>query len=415
MKSKLLSILIALLASFCLWIYVVTVVNQEVNNEPINGIPVTFSGADQILEDSNLIITEGDDTLVDLRVSCSRQTLTKLSKDSISVVVDVSRIKTPGEYTLPYTVVYPTGVSSSEVSYSGTPRNITFTVELFTSKSVPVRGILAGSVAEGYYAPALECTPNEIVISGPEPLVNKVSYAQVILERENLTETVTQSCAFTLIDSEGNAVESEYISASVDGVRLSTIEVRQSVLQMKDVPLIVEFLEGGGATAADVIWTCEPNIITIAGEQEVLEKINQITVAQYDLAKLVNSVSEDMPVTLPNDVINVTELETVRVNISINTNKLSTKMVRATNFEVINVPEGYTADVMTVQLSVTLRGPIEEINRISEGNITVVIDASSLHEGTQSVPAVIEISGGGSVGSIGEYTAVVSLTQESEE
>ena len=58
MKSKLVSMAVALLASLCLWIYVVTVVNQEVTNEPINDVAVTFYGADQIRADSNLVITK---------------------------------------------------------------------------------------------------------------------------------------------------------------------------------------------------------------------------------------------------------------------------------------------------------------------------------------------------------------------
>ena len=98
MKSKLLSIAVALLASFSLWVYVVTVVNQEVSNQPIENIAVTFSGADQIRADSNLVITDGADATVDLRVTCSRQTVTRLSSTNISIVVDVSRIREPGEY-----------------------------------------------------------------------------------------------------------------------------------------------------------------------------------------------------------------------------------------------------------------------------------------------------------------------------
>ena len=98
------SLVLALLASICLWIYVVTVVNQEVSNQPIDHIPVTFYGADQIRADSNLVITDGADATVNLRVTCSRETLRKLSSSNITITVDVSRVKEPDGCTLPYTI-----------------------------------------------------------------------------------------------------------------------------------------------------------------------------------------------------------------------------------------------------------------------------------------------------------------------
>ena len=415
MRNKLLSIAVALLASFVLWLYVVTVVNQEVTNEPIDDIAVTFSGSDQIQEDYSLVITEGAEATVDLRVTCSHQTRTRLSSSNISVVVDVSRIREPGEYTLDYTIVYPNGVANSDVTARGTPQRISITVERFTSKTVQVRGVLSGSVAEGYYASAMECSPNEITLEGPESLIDQVSYAQVVIDEANLTETVVQNCEYTLIDGDGNPLENAYVTATSNGVSVETIEVRQPVLRMKDVPLTIEFLEGGGLTSDDMIWNCEPTVVTVAGEPDLLETINSITVAQFDLSTLTESISEDMPVTLPNGLVNVRELESVRVNVSINTNRVATDTVRITDFVVINEPDGLTADVMTVQLSVTIRGPVDEVDQIDASDIRAVVDVDGLSEGTQSVPVTIEIAGSTGVAAIGDYSAAVNLTQESAE
>ena len=67
MRSKLISFLFALTASVCLWVYVVTVVNQ-VGTETLYNVPVTFVGADQIRADSNLAITHGLESTVNLKV-----------------------------------------------------------------------------------------------------------------------------------------------------------------------------------------------------------------------------------------------------------------------------------------------------------------------------------------------------------
>lgn len=412
MKSKLVSMAVALLASLCLWFYVVTVVNQEVSNQPINDVPVTFYGADQIRADSNLVITDGADTTVNLRVTCSRSTLQKLSSTNISLIVDVSRIKEPGEYSLPFTFSLPSGVSNSDVTFRGAPTAIDFTVERFASKTVSVRGILDGSVESGYYAASIECSPNEVLLEGPESLINSVSYAQVILSQDNLTETVIQSCPITLIDDNGETVDATNITVTANGTVVDSIEVRQPVLQMKEIPIVVEFMDGGGVTADDMLYSCDPQTITVAGEPEVLEKTNQLTITKVDLSQFIDPIAQDIPVALPNGLVNVTELENVFVDISVNTARIGSKTLRVTDIVTVNEPDGYTVNVMTMQLTVTVRGPIDEVNALEAEDLQAVIDASSLHEGTQSAPVTIEVSGGGTVAAIGQYSAAVSLVKE---
>ena len=412
MKSKLVSMAVALLASLCLWFYVVTVVNQEVSNQPINDVPVTFYGADQIRADSNLVITDGADTTVNLRVTCSRSTLQKLSSTNISLIVDVSRIKEPGEYSLPFTFSLPSGVSNSDVTFKGAPAAIDFTVERFASKTVSVRGILDGSVESGYYAASIECSPNEVLLEGPESLINSVSYAQVILSQDNLTETVIQSCPITLIDDNGETVDATNITVTANGTVVDSIEVRQPVLQMKEIPIVVEFMDGGGVTADDMLYSCDPQTITVAGEPEVLEKTNQLTITKVDLSQFIDPIAQDIPVALPNGLVNVTELENVFVDISVNTARIGSKTLRVTDIVTVNEPDGYTVNVMTMQLTVTVRGPIDEVNALEAEDLQAVIDASSLHEGTQSAPVTIEVSGGGTVAAIGQYSAAVSLVKE---
>lgn len=56
MKSKLFSLIVSVLAAMCLWVYVMTVVNPDVDLV-IGNIPVTFSGAEVLQEDHGLVIT----------------------------------------------------------------------------------------------------------------------------------------------------------------------------------------------------------------------------------------------------------------------------------------------------------------------------------------------------------------------
>jgi YbbR domain-containing protein len=62
-KSRLITMIISLLAAIALWIYVVTVVNPD-GNTTLTNVPVTFSGQEALQADQNLIITKGADATV---------------------------------------------------------------------------------------------------------------------------------------------------------------------------------------------------------------------------------------------------------------------------------------------------------------------------------------------------------------
>lgn len=417
MRSKLISFFFALAAALCLWVYVVTVVNQ-VGTDTLYNVPVTFSGADQIRDGYNLAITGGSESTVNLKVTCSRATLTRLTggaTSNVTVVADVSRIKRAGDYNVDYSIGYPSGVSGSGITVSGNPATIPITVERFATRDVPVKGVFNGSVAEGYYESPMECTPRELTVEGPASVVSRVSYAQVMMEQTGVSETLTQMVPFTLVDENGDAVESDYLTITSGGVALDTIEARQPVLTIKELPFALEFSAGGGATADDVLWRVEPKTVTVAGDAETLETINQISLGKYDLSQVEDPVRETLPVALPNELVNISDLQTANVYLEIDENRLSTKSVRVTDFWSINRPQGYHVDVLSMQLMVKVRGPKDAVSRLTGENMRGVVDASALNEGIQSVPVSIQISGAAGVEPLGEYTVSVSLKRDEEE
>ena len=408
MKSKLLSFSIALLASICLWMYVVSVVNPE-GSKSIYGIPVTFAGEEELREDQSLIITEGSDTTVTLKLNGKRSALNKLESENISVVVDVSRIRKAGDFNMSFNIVYPSGVSESDLSEQDRiPGTVSFSVEPLVTKIIEVKGIFDGNVAEGYMADPMTFDYGEIAIEGPEAQVQSVSYAQVILSRTNLDKTVTTSLPYSLIDEEGNLVVSDEITSDVE-----EIEVTLPILKYKDIPLTVKFLNGGGATSDDVTCDIDPLVITVAGDPALLDSVNQISLGNIDLGDIVSELQTTLPITIPDGLKNVSGDEEADVSVKIR--GLESKTVRASNIRITGEPDGYTAISITQMLQVTVRAPSSEIGRISADNLRVVADlteAELTKEGSYTVPVTIYIDGFEKAGVIGDYTIVVSLESE---
>ena len=136
-RSKLICMLISLVASIFLWVYVVTVVSQE-KSETIYNIPITFTGV-ETLREQNLTIAEGADTTVNLQVTGRRTVVQSLNRDNITLTVDVSKINMEGEYNRNYTITYPDSVQVGSISTDRkTPESVNIKIERLFQLPTPV-------------------------------------------------------------------------------------------------------------------------------------------------------------------------------------------------------------------------------------------------------------------------------------
>lgn len=405
MKNKVVSFLFALLGATALWVYVVTVVNPE-DTVTISDVPVTFYGEEELRQDRGLLVTEGKDALISVDITGKRADLKKLNADTVSAVVDISRLRTAGGYALSYEVSFAAELSGLDVSVSDrTPYRVSFSLEKLASKDVEIKGVFSGSVAEGYMAESMSFDRDSLVIEGPESAVSQVSYAQVILDRTNLDKTVTADLEYTLIDAAGEKVDTSEITCDTQ-----TIAVTLPVVMYKEIPLSVEFIDGGGATADDVIYTISPDKITISGESEILDGISKISLGNIDLSDFGINAEYTFQILIPNETKNVSGDESAKVTVKIR--GMETKTIRVTNIAFINAPDWCKPTSMTQQLQIQIRAKGADIEKIAANNIRAVADLSDITApGTYTVPVTIYVDGYSSAGVIGEYS-VVALAAE---
>lgn len=409
-RPALYAILMALVSFLCalfFWVYV-TESKGVVIDRSFNGVQVVFEGETTLRETRGLIITEVDFNSVNLRLSGYRSTLTSLNAADITAVVDLSSITSSGVYSLAYKTTYPGNIDASAISVlSSNADKITFKVEKLDTKTVEVTGVFSGSVAEGYSAGQLEFSPSTVIITGPESELQRVAYAWVEVTRDDVSQTQTFQSVYTLIDVDGNEVVSDSIDLSHE-----TVTVTLPIVAIKEIDLIVTFISGGGATENDVIWSLEPNKITLSGDAETLEGINSISVHTIDLSKVTENVFTDTyTIVIPNDTKIISGPKETTLSMEIK--GLETKKMEVTNISCINYTEGYTVNIITESLEVTIRGKQSVLAGISANNIRAVADLSefSAAAGTLTVPVKIYVDGTTEAGALGEYEISVSVTR----
>ncbi len=406
--NKIMSLLLSVLIALCLWIYVVTVVTPE-DSQWIYNIPVTFENEDGLFSDRNLTLTEGRNQTINLKFRGNRQDLQKLSSANVTVTANLSQIEGPGQWQISYDYVLPENVSTNDISVEDrSSSTITIVVDKLAVKEIEVRAKFEGDVAEGYMPDPIELEQESLTISGPQDVVSKVDYAQVVLERTNVSKTVSDTLSYTLMDEEGNPVESQEIHCDVD-----KINVMMMVYMVKEVPLTVQYISGGGATSENVIELIEPSTVTIKGNAEDLEGLNSLSIAKVDLSSIQSTFSASYNIVIPDGMTIMSE-DTATVNIELK--GLSEKTFRVTNLEMANVPESedLLATIGTTSLQIKLRGPSEVMDTISTSNIRAVADLSFLGSSTGmfSVPVTIYVDGFTNVGAMGSYSVMVSISRQ---
>lgn len=407
LATKAFRIVFSIVAAIALW----TFVNSE-NPDisiPVRNIPVVFTG-EESLADNDLVLTSVDVDRVTVDFSGRRNVVTRLSNSNVGLTVDLGEITRnggrAGVYQLPYEIEYPTNVNAGNINIAGASANyITVTVEKLVTKSVEVRGINECSIAEGYQSEPMTFDPETIGVSGAEAIVSTVDHAQVILNRENVSGTVQEQVDVVLVNAAGMEIPTDNLTLSQP-----TVYVTLPVVMVKEVPLSVNFIYGNSATEENLSYTIDPPLVTLSGDADTLNDINQLNIGTIDLTSFSASTTETFTITVPNDVENLSGETTATVKVEIL--DMSTMRVSATNIVTRNDPEGYDVTIITQSLDVLLRGPEETMSSITGDNIRIVADLSEIGgaTGNMSILAKVYVDGYTDVDAVGTYRVSVTVS-----
>ena len=411
LNSKAFYMVISLLLAFALWLYVGREANPEVTNT-LNRVQVVFSGLES-LEQRGLMISEGAEQTVTLRIRATRDVWNRLNQGDTTVTIDVSGIAEPGTQSVSITtrnINFPRSITvmdSIDVQYTS-PGAVEFTVSRWATRQVPIQGSFSGSVAEGYQREDFSFAPETITVSGREELVNQVDHALVTVTQEDMSATYSENCPYTLIGADGAVIPTDQLETDP-----ATVLVTLPVVQQKEVELTVEVIPGGGAAEDDVTVEIEPSSIMVSGDGDDLAGLTSISLGEIDLSQVFGSRQVfQMPIDLDASLTNVSGITEATVTVTVQ--GLSTRILQVSNISFINKPEGYRAEAVTQSCSIQIRGSEEAVEAVTASQLRVGADLSEMElaTGSQTIPVRVYLDGGSDVGVVGEYNIVVSLTRE---
>lgn len=406
--NKLLYIGLSLLIAVIFWFFVDSEQGHNTTQTYYN-IPVEFIGETDTLPSRGLMLTTGADATVDLELRGPRTVISDLSREDITLQVDLTSITATGTFSMTYALLLPDEIPRSSVTTERASRStITVTIEELFEKTVPVKVSVAGEVADGYIymAERMIAEPSELTLSGREEDVDQVVSAQVMLDLSGATSSVNQEFDYILLDGQGNEVSGENITVSS-----RRIEISAPVYLVKTLELTVDFTESPGSALEDLQdWYLGVTSIEVAGEAANLEGVDDILLATVDLSTLLSDTEMPLEITIPAGCVNISGITSTTLTILFK-DTLETRAFTVSNISAIGLSQTQNFSRMTNSVEVLLRGDAQELEQVTADDIRIVVDLTPYEDnGTYSVPAVVLVDGHSNVGAVGTYSVACRIT-----
>ncbi len=405
LESKWFYMIVSILLAVVFWSYVRT--EQDVEQEiTLRSVPVQITG-ENILENQNMTVAGLSHKTVSLRVSCPISVGRQLNNRTVSVTVDVSRCSGAQNYELTYNINYPENITPNQVQVlERNPQRISVSIEQMYTSTYEIEFVHKGSVADGYQSGTAVINPTLVTVSGPEDNVKQVNKVVAVLTQEELSSRFSGDLPLMLLDADGNTITGLDVKLSA-----TTAYVTLPVVVVKEIPLTVNLIGGGGAAPEDTDYSIEPqDTIMVSGSEEDLAGLNALNLGDVDLAQIAgSSETRTFPVQLDPRFENVSGITEAQVTITLK--DLATKDFQVENIELVNTPSIYTAHSTTQVRTITLRGDQEALDAISPSQIQIVADLSNVAaEGSYPVPVRVYLNAAGNVGVVGSYSIIVNVS-----
>ena len=397
-------VILSILMATLFWFYVRQVEDPE-QSRVIRDVPVVLSG-ENILENQGLTIASISNTTVDLTVRTNVSVLNQLNRSNISVEVDVSKYASTGIFSANYTILLPTTMNTSGVIIEvRDPKQIEISVEKLYVETFPIEFILRGSIAEDYQAGQPTINPETVNVTGAVEQIAQIDRIAVILEREALSARFSGDLPLIMLDSKGNELQDLDVKLSTESAYVTL-----PIVVLKEIPLTVSFTNGGGATEADVSYiTISPETIVISGAEDDVLMLNEISLGNIDLSKIVGTGTMTFPINLDPSLNNVSGITEAKVTVVLE--GLDTKAFDVTNIELLHVPDGYIATAETQLRTVVVRGSADVLETIDPSQLRIAVDLSNISAvGSISVPAKVYLDATQEAGVIGSYSIIVNIS-----
>ena len=361
-KQKVIVQLVCVLLSFGLWIYVTNIENP-IKSYELNKVPVEIKNSDN-LKSSGLTLSPNQDFYVNLKIEGSSQDLFSIDKEDFKISVDLNEfVLKKGENRV---IVHIEEAPQDIKIKNSTGLTIKINTEEYKTKEVPVKSKINVISKSGYYVATPIFSPEIVLVSGPESLVDKVTSVVAEAEESNAVKTIIKN--YIVIPVDNNYKE-------VTGVQLSQkwVEATIEINEGKTVPIKINVI---GTIQNDLKLksiSSDTTEIGITGPKSILDSISEIGTENIDISQIKDNTSMEVKLKIPDGILIHNGQNNINVNILVEKKKTKEFTI---NYSIIGQQEGISIIPDKNNITIEVIGFEDDINNLTEANFSAQLDVS---------------------------------------
>ncbi len=395
--------LISVLVAVVIWYVVVDIDDPVVTNTYT--VKITVENEAYIASGKEIYHIDDANKTVGVSVRANRSTLRGISEDDITVIADLTQIVDMDREP----VMVPLraeckGVPHTNITLSRT--TIPITIESIATKTFAVAVDTGESVpSEEYEVGRLTASPDQVVINGPESIINQIDTAVARIDVTGMTMDSAREAKLILLGKDQSEISEDTIQDDLTfegGTPNITVYV-ELWKRRSDVVLDVQYhgIPAEGYHVESVTTT--PDTITVVGDRQALLKLTQDGNIISTPAELIDieGAYEDVLAE-----INLTEIlpenmrlarntaEEAATTIAIRSDETKELVIDVDNIQVQNLDSNLAVSYGQAELTVRIKGSGVNFDSVTEDNIEALIDLEGLEAGDMSVPVSFTLPAG---------------------
>ena len=311
----------------------------------------------------------------------------RIDSGSFSATVDLGNVTPTGApVTLDVTVK---GVDSRVQVLDFEPKRIIVKIDRVGTKTVPVRAAL-GPIPSGLDVGDPVVDTENVTVSGPQSIVDKVTEAQAPVTIEASGIDIDQLVSLVAIDDTGTelGVDSRIeIAPARVRVQLQVFTDRRS----KAVPVTPNVIGTPAAGFAVASIEVDPPVVSVQGDANDLASLDRADTQPVSISGASSEVVQDVGFDLP---AGVKALNPTTVHVTVRLRPVIVTRTFEAGLVIVGARSDLEYSLSTDRILVTIGGSIAELDRLSGTNIVLDVDVAGLGIGTHSVKATANLTTG---------------------
>ncbi|MDE7367419.1 MAG: hypothetical protein K2N24_08705, partial [Lachnospiraceae bacterium] len=243
-------------------------------------------------------------------------------------------------------------------------------------QKLPITVVTKGETQEGYAVVSAAATPNMVTVTGAASKVKDIKTVRVEVDVEGLNTSISTRGELILLDADGDPIESDKITRN-----LSTVSVKVVIQKTKEVPIQIvpsgEVAEGFGI-AGPIEY--QPTTVLIAGEEEVLRSIREISIEDIDITGLNSDYETTLDINnyLPDGVVIADSTQNIAVKINIEKLVERTLSIKLEDIDFTGADDRFQYEVVSEekQFELTVTGLKRDLDALTVQDLQPSIDVS---------------------------------------